>query len=195
MPGLSDGNDAFFTFDVNFSSFTFTDNASGNSDVQVLFESGGNSKGVSLVLDDEGLLRFRSGGSSSAVTETNVDLTTSGLSTGVSLNFVAAFNASAGTLDLYLNESSKTSTAALLNTNIAGADGYGVGDFSGNPGTLVDNSGSGELVEAFSFSNGTISNFVVYDNLSEALATIPEPSALIMTLCGAGFLLRRSRHN
>jgi len=196
MPNLSDGSDAFFTFGVNFTSFTFTDNTLGVLDHQILFESGGSVKGIALVLSSDGLLRFRSGAAGATGSEATVDLTSSGLSTGTDLKFVAAFDATSDTLDLYLNETSKTSTIALNNTELAGSDGYGVASFAGNNvGAFVSDgtATTGEEIEAFDFTAGTMTDFVVYDDLSEALATIPEPSTTLLGAIGMLLLVRRRR--
>lgn len=194
MPGLSDGNDAFFTFTVNFSSFVFTDNATGDPDRQVLFENGGAGKGISLTLTPTGALLFRSGGGNSSQIENLVDLTTSGLSTGTDLRFVAGFNFADDTLDLYLNQNTVTNSVSLGgNGNLAGNDGYGVGNFGGNVGVYKQDDFSSTQpvpeIEAFAFDNGTISNFIVYDNLSEALETIaedPSPPTLAIKGVSAG---------
>jgi len=194
MPGLSDGSNAFFALTVNFSSFTFTENVTDPElpDHQVLFESGGEGKGVSLTLTSNGLLRFRTG-SDNTNTETSVDLTSSGLSTGIDLNFVAAFNAAADTLDLYLNETSKTAGTTLVNTEIAGNDGYGVANFGGTNTGTFDASAPNDTITQLAFDAGTITNFVVYDDLSESLSTSPEPSAALLGGLGALLLLRRRR--
>jgi hypothetical protein len=201
MPGLMDGNDAFFTFSAVFGSFTFTPDVETNEtggvdgpDRMVLFESGGTASGISLTMDDAGLLRFRSGGTDTSVQEVTYDLPTSSLSTGTPIYVVAAFNATENTLDLYFDSTNKAATASLGgNTALAGENDYGVGARVANLGaydrsTLDDYdflAGAGdEYTNSTEMDDNRMFDFVVYGTLEDALSTIPQPGALLTTLVG-----------
>lgn len=199
MPGLADGFDAFFTFAAVFDSFTFSadtnlDQSGGvdGPDRMVLFESGGSGKGISLTLDDSGVLYFRSG-SSTLYQEASVDLASSLLPTDIPVYVVAAFNATDDAIDLYINSTNKTATASLNgNTALAGTDGYGIGARSNGLGaydraTLDDYHFLFGAWDGDEYTNSAVMvdnlmlNFTVYSDLKQALATIPEEGDLLTT--------------